>query len=220
MMNKKILLPFLFGAFLASGCNLLDDSVAAMKNLNCSLGSKQDCEKNAIAKSEKTYDFKYRDSLTGEIYYLIQPKKYKIIPTDYSDLDLHYYFVVRVKNSLITGIGFSPTDGSYFSKLIDSYYGLFYDNDGKKITKASRDWMSYLNKNYVCKNKNSRKKDQNLANTYPADYAISRIVKNFSLLKGTMREINDNDLFESKDDLLFLEDTLDLSEILSEIQNK
>ena len=63
-MNKKILLPFLFGAFLASGCNLLEDSVAAMKNLNCSLGSKQDCEKNAIAKSEKTYDFKRR-SLGG-----------------------------------------------------------------------------------------------------------------------------------------------------------
>lgn len=42
MMKNKILLPILFGAFLASGCNLLEDSVAAMKNLNCALGSKQD----------------------------------------------------------------------------------------------------------------------------------------------------------------------------------
>ena len=215
MMKNKILLPILFGAFLASGCNLLEDSVAAMKNLNCTIGSNQDCDSTTTVKSSKTYVTKSKSKYGSEIYYLIEPK-YKLVPTDYRN-PYSFFFVVIVKDEKISDIGLA--EGSIITKFNVGYLGLFYDKNGKKITKAPKDWMNFLNKAYNCKK--SRKGDQNLANTYPADYAISRIIKNNSYNNYFyIKQISDVDLFESKDDLLILEDTLDLSEILSEIQNK
>lgn len=214
-MNNKILLPFLFGALLSSGCNLLEDSVAVMKDLNCSLGSTQDCTIKTGSNSNNTYLSKHKSKYGNEIYYFIKPK-YKIVPVNYNNDINRFSFVVTVNNGKISSIALA--EGIGLTNFSSSYSGLFYDSDGKKITKAPKDWMKYLNKSYNCKK--SRKRDQSLANTYPADYAISRIVKNTINYDMNINSIYDNDLFKSKDDLLILEDTLDLSEILSEIQNK
>lgn len=201
MMKNKILLPFLFGAFLASGCNLLEDSVATMKNLNCALGSKQDCNSTTTMASNKESNVRY---------YKIKPK-FKYIPKEYRNKteDLPD-FVVKTENGEIKNICVE-IDGT--KKGV--YCNTFYDLKGNKITKISMEQA-----------------DREILNGFMTHVSIAKQADG-----GTIANCNKYTYLNNAADFMYtlnltahsyatdwdqfiLEDTLDLSEILSEIQNK
>lgn len=201
MMKNKILLPFLFGVFFASGCNLLEDSVATMKNLNCALGSKQDCNSTTTMASNKESNVRY---------YKIKPK-FKYIPKEYRNKteDLPD-FVVKTENGEIKNICVE-WDGS--KKGV--YCGTFYDLKGNKITKISMEQADRKTLDSFMKHVSIAKQFDGgtIANCNKYTYLNNAADFLYTLNLTVHTYATDWDQF-------ILEDTLDLSEILSEIQSK
>lgn len=201
MMKNKILLPILFGALLASGCNLLEDSVAAMKNLNCALGSKQDCNSTTTMASNKESNVRY---------YKIKPK-FKYIPKEYRNKteDLPN-FVVKTENGEIKNICVEM-DGSKNGIYCDT----FYDLKGNKITKISMEQANHETLNSFMTHVSIAKQFDGgtIANCNKYTYLNNAADFMYTLNLTVHTYASDWDQF-------ILEDTLDLSEVLSEIQSK